>query len=132
MWAAFQLDESGPSVRHTRMWKPTTAPLLAATAPSVTGTFGSVRFASYDPDADIAWFPTGESDDIVSERVPDGIRDYDRATRRIVAIELWDASARLPASLLEALTLAAGTQAPSFPTLREDDDITPVRAHPLD
>jgi hypothetical protein len=31
-------------------------------------------FAYYDADADIAWFPTGESDDVVSERVPEGLR----------------------------------------------------------
>jgi len=60
-------------------------------------------FAYYDRDADIAWFPTGESDDVVSERVPGGLRDYDRATHRLVAIEVWDASTRLPANLLEAL-----------------------------
>jgi uncharacterized protein YuzE len=60
-------------------------------------------FAYYDPDADIAWLPTGESDDVVSERVPDGLRDYDRARRELVAIEIWDASTRLPASILEAL-----------------------------
>jgi len=60
-------------------------------------------FAYYDPDADIAWFPTGESDDVVSERVPDGLRDYDRASHKLVAIEVWDASTRLPASILEAL-----------------------------
>lgn len=91
-----------------------------------------MRFAYYDPAADIAWFPTGESDDVVSERVADGLHDYDRVTRRLVAIELWDASARLPASLREALTLAARTQAPRFPPLREHDDITPVKARPLD
>lgn len=60
-------------------------------------------FAYYDPDADIAWFPTGESDDVLSERVPGGLRDYDRTTHRQVAIEVWDASTRLPASILEAL-----------------------------
>lgn len=60
-------------------------------------------FAYYDSDADIAWFPTGESDDVVSERVPGGLRDYDRTTHRMVAIEVWDASTRLPASILEAL-----------------------------
>jgi hypothetical protein len=32
-------------------------------------------FSYYDPSADIAWFPTGESDDVVSERVPGGLRD---------------------------------------------------------
>lgn len=62
-----------------------------------------VSFAYYDPDADIAWFPTGESGDAVSERVPGGLRDYDRTTRQLVAIEVWDASTRLPATLLEAL-----------------------------
>jgi len=61
------------------------------------------RFAYYDPDADIAWFPTGESDDVVSERVTDGLHDYDHASRQLVAIEVWDASTRLPANLLQAL-----------------------------
>jgi uncharacterized protein YuzE len=62
-----------------------------------------MTFAYYDPDADIAWFPTGESQDVVSERVPGGLRDYDRGTRQLVAIEVWDASTRLPRTLLEAL-----------------------------
>jgi uncharacterized protein YuzE len=60
-------------------------------------------YAYYDPDADVAWFPTGESDDVVSERVAGGLRDYDRASRELVAIEVWDASTRLPRTLLEAL-----------------------------
>ena len=60
-------------------------------------------FAYYDADADIAWFPTGESDDVVSERVPGDLRDYDRAGNKLVAIEVWNASTRLPASILEAL-----------------------------
>jgi uncharacterized protein YuzE len=60
-------------------------------------------FACYDADADIAWIPTSESDDVVSERVPDGLRDYDRASRKLVAIEIWSASTRLPANLLKAL-----------------------------
>lgn len=47
--------------------------------------------------------PTGESDDVVSERVPGGLRDYDRTTHALVAIEVWDASTRLPRTLLEAL-----------------------------
>jgi hypothetical protein len=55
-------------------------------------------FAYYHSDADIAWFPTGESDDIVSERVPGGLRDHDRTTYKLVAIEVWE-----PASILEAL-----------------------------
>lgn len=60
-------------------------------------------FAYYDSDADIAWFPTGESDDVVSERVPGGLRDYDRLSHQLVAIEVWEASTRLPATILEAL-----------------------------
>jgi len=59
--------------------------------------------AYYDPDADIAWLPTGESDDVVSERVPGGLHDYDHTTGQLVAIEVWAASTRLPASILEAL-----------------------------
>jgi uncharacterized protein YuzE len=60
-------------------------------------------FVYYDPDADIAWFPTGESDDVVSEREAGGLREYDRTTHMLVAIEVWDASARLPRTLLEVL-----------------------------
>lgn len=67
-------------------------------------------FAYYDRDADIAWFPTGESDDVVSERVPDGLHDYDRATRQLVAIEVWAASTRLPPSLLDALPTPSSTK----------------------
>lgn len=59
--------------------------------------------AYYDREADIAWFPTGESDDVVTEEVTDGLRDYDRVTRELVAIEIWQASTRLPGSLLDAL-----------------------------
>jgi uncharacterized protein YuzE len=62
-----------------------------------------MRYAYYDREADIAWLPTGESSDVVSERVAGGLRDYDRATHRLVALEVWDASTRLPANLLDAL-----------------------------
>jgi uncharacterized protein YuzE len=68
-----------------------------------------MRFAYYDPDADIAWFPTGESTDVVSERVPGGLRDYDRTTHQLVALEIWDASTRLPRTLLEALPAPAAS-----------------------
>jgi hypothetical protein len=54
-----------------------------------------------DGAAEIAWFPTGDSDDVVSERVPGGLRDYDRTSHKLVVIEVWDASTRLPASILE-------------------------------
>jgi uncharacterized protein YuzE len=66
-----------------------------------------VRYAYYDADADVVWFPTGESDDVVSERVCGGLRDYDRQTRQLVAIEVWDASTRLPKDLLDALPAPA-------------------------
>lgn len=69
-----------------------------------------VIFAHYDADADIAWFPIGESDDVVSERVRGGLREYDRTTHRLVAIEVWDASTRLPRRLLEALPSSAPPQ----------------------
>jgi uncharacterized protein YuzE len=61
------------------------------------------RFAYYDKDADIAWLPTGSSEDVVSEEVAWGLIDHDAATDDVVAIEIWNASTRLPASLLEAL-----------------------------
>ena len=67
-------------------------------------------YAYYGPDADIAWLPTGESDDVVSERVPGGLRDYDRVTHTLVAIEIWDASTRLPRTLLEALPTPSAPQ----------------------
>jgi uncharacterized protein YuzE len=67
-------------------------------------------FAYYDADADIAWFPTGKSDDVVSERVPGGLRDYDRVSHKLVAIEVWDASTRLPASILDALPAPSAAQ----------------------
>lgn len=48
--------------------------------------------------------------DVVSERVPGGPRDYDRASHRLVAIEVWDASTRVPANILEALPAPAAAQ----------------------
>jgi uncharacterized protein YuzE len=61
------------------------------------------RFAYYDRDADIAWLPTGNSEDVVSEEVGWGLIDHDAATDEVVAIEIWNASTRLPASVLDAL-----------------------------
>lgn len=60
-------------------------------------------FSYYDRDADIAWFPTGDSDDVVSEQAPGGLLDYDRRSNELVGIEVWDASTRLPTILLDAL-----------------------------
>lgn len=64
---------------------------------------GMARYAYYDREADIAWIATGDSDDVISERIPGGLRDLDRDTRNPVAIEIWDASTRLPATVLDAL-----------------------------
>jgi uncharacterized protein YuzE len=91
-----QGDEA--TVRIVSVWR-----LDSELAAPPGATLATAMFAYYDSDADIAWFPTGESDDVVSERVPGGLRDYDRASHKLVAIEVWDASTRLPASILEAL-----------------------------
>jgi uncharacterized protein YuzE len=61
------------------------------------------RFAYYDREADIAWVPTGRSDRVVSEEVEWGLIDHDSGSDAVVAIEIWSASKRLPAELLEKL-----------------------------
>ena len=38
------------------------------------------------------------------------VQDYDRATHTLVAIEVWDAGTRLPASILEALPAPIAAQ----------------------
>jgi uncharacterized protein YuzE len=63
----------------------------------------SSRFAYYDRDADIAWLPTGESADVVSEEVGWGLIDHDSTTDEVVTIEVWSASKRLPAEVLATL-----------------------------
>lgn len=69
----------------------------------------SARFAYYDRDADIAWLPTGDSEDVVSEEVEWGLIDHDSGTDEVVAIEVWSASKRLPAELLATLPAPANT-----------------------
>ncbi|HEX5525808.1 MAG TPA: DUF2283 domain-containing protein [Solirubrobacterales bacterium] len=66
------------------------------------------RFAYYDRDADIAWVPTGESAEVVSQEVEWGLIDHDVASDEVVAIEIWSASKRLPADLLETLPSPQG------------------------
>jgi len=61
------------------------------------------RFAYYDREADIAWLPTGDSSDVVSEEVDWGLIDHDSATDEVVAIEVWSASKRLPPEVLATL-----------------------------
>jgi len=60
-------------------------------------------YAYYDPEADIAWLPTGASDQVVSEEVEWGLIDHDAATDEVVAVEIWAASERLPKAVLDAL-----------------------------
>lgn len=69
----------------------------------------SAKFAYYDREADIAWLPTGESVDVVSEEVEWGLVDHDSTTDRVVAIEVWSASKRLPAEVLATLPAPGGT-----------------------
>jgi uncharacterized protein YuzE len=68
----------------------------------------SDKFAYYDREADIAWLPTGDSDDVVSEEVDWGLVDHDSGTDAVVAIEVWSASQRLPAELLAMLPTPTG------------------------
>jgi uncharacterized protein YuzE len=63
----------------------------------------SDKFAYYDRDADIAWFPTGDSDDVVSEEVEWGLIDHDSGTDAVVGVEVWSASKRLAPEVLAAL-----------------------------
>lgn len=62
-------------------------------------------YAYYDEVSDIAWIPIGESDDVISLRVPYGLIDYDRKTRKPVGVEVWNASTRIPSPILTALKL---------------------------
>lgn len=60
-------------------------------------------YSYYDPDADIAWLPTGASEHVLSEEVEWGLIDHDATTDEIVAVEIWAASKRLPQAVLDAL-----------------------------
>jgi uncharacterized protein YuzE len=65
----------------------------------------AMPYAYYDPEADIAWLPTGQSECVVSEEVEWGLIDHDEATDEVVALEIWAASKRLPKAVLDALPL---------------------------
>lgn len=69
----------------------------------------AAMYAYYDTEADIAWLPTGHAERVVSEEVEWGLVDHDAATDDVVAVEIWNASKRLPMAILEALP------APSHP-----------------
>jgi uncharacterized protein YuzE len=65
-------------------------------------------YAYYDPNADIAWLPTGASESVVSEEVEWGLIDHDSVTDEVVAVEIWGASKRLPRAILDALPRPSG------------------------
>lgn len=59
----------------------------------------------YDRAADIAWLRLDgwDKERVRVERARSGLIERDRATDRIVGLEFWEASKRLPAELLDAL-----------------------------
>jgi uncharacterized protein YuzE len=63
----------------------------------------NLMYSYYDREADIAWLPTGASENVVSEEVEWGLIDHDSATDEVVAVEIWAASKRLPQAVLDAL-----------------------------
>jgi uncharacterized protein YuzE len=88
-----------------------TIPMRVLTGGIFPGSGGATRgvssvrlmYAYYDPEADIAWLPTGNSDRAVSEEVEWGLIDHDAATDEVVAVEIWAASKRMPQEILNAL-----------------------------
>ncbi len=61
-----------------------------------------------EAEVDIAWLPTGDSADVVSEEVGWGLIDHDSADE-VVAVEVWSASKRLSAEVLATLPAPAST-----------------------
>ena len=59
----------------------------------------------YDSDADIAWvrFESYDGSSAVAEEMPWGLREVDKSSGEVVALEFWQASERLPADLLKLL-----------------------------
>ncbi len=59
----------------------------------------------YDRVADVAWLRLDgwDKDRVRIDRTPAGLIERDPETGRIVGLEYWDASHKLPAELLEAL-----------------------------
>lgn len=68
----------------------------------------------YDRQADIAWlrFDGYDSSTVIAEETAFGLREVDPASKRLVGLEYWRASERLPAELLQALP------APTVPVVR--------------
>ncbi len=90
----------------------------------------SGRYSYYDRDADIVWLPTAESTAIVSEQVGWGLIDRDAGTNEIVALEIWEASSRLPDAILAALPAPDGrdSERPLEAARVEDGPYGPVLA----
>lgn len=61
------------------------------------------RFADYDRDADIAWFPREDSSNVVSGEVEWGLIDNDSGTDEVVGVEVCSTSKRLAPEVLAAL-----------------------------
>jgi uncharacterized protein YuzE len=59
----------------------------------------------YDRDADIAWIRLDgwAAEAVKVERTETGLIERDRASGRILGLEFWGASERLPRELLDAL-----------------------------
>ena len=60
----------------------------------------------YDRAADIAWLRLEgwEKDHVRVEQIGSGLVERDRTTGRVIGLEFWQASTRLPAELLDALS----------------------------
>lgn len=67
-------------------------------------------YAHYDRECDIAWFrfEPVEPNTMFSEQTGWGLRDLDRASGKLVGLEFWRASDRLPQELLDALPAPKG------------------------
>jgi uncharacterized protein YuzE len=59
----------------------------------------------YDPQADIAWlrFDGYDPSTVIAEETEFGLRELSSADQRLVGLEYWQASKRLPADLLAML-----------------------------
>lgn len=69
----------------------------------------TAMYAHYDPEIDIALL-SFEQGDAVSEEHPWGLIDRDPRDGHLMGFEIWNASRRLPAELVEALPPAQALQ----------------------
>lgn len=65
---------------------------------------GTIR-GHYDRNADIAWiqFEGFDGEHVYAEETEFGLRERDKRTDQVVALEFWGASQQLPRDLLEGL-----------------------------